>query len=35
VFEEVKSGQATYITPLNLISLLCSQPGEVQKELVV
>jgi len=32
---EIKNGQATYIAPLNRLSLLCSQPGEVQQELVV
>ncbi|MCB9360127.1 MAG: hypothetical protein H6587_01215 [Flavobacteriales bacterium] len=33
VCREKKNGQATYIAPLNRLSLLCSQPGEVQQEL--
>jgi len=31
----IKNGQAPFIAPLNLLPLLCSHPGGVQRELVV
>ena len=32
---QIKNGQAPFIAPLNLLPLLCSHPGGVQRELVV